>query len=56
MLELIAEKQGPQHCCEELQESEEQKAQRLVGEVFAKRFRDRDYLRSSFTSLTSIAS
>ena len=32
MLELIAEKQGPQHDGEELQESEEQKVQRLVGE------------------------
>src|SRR4029453_13125338 len=31
MLELIAEKQGPQHEGEELKESEEQKAQRLVG-------------------------
>jgi hypothetical protein len=34
MLELIAEKQGPQHDGEELQESEEQKAQRLVEEMF----------------------
>ena len=33
MLELIAEKQGPQHDGEELKESEEQKAQRLVGEM-----------------------
>ena len=33
MLELIAEKQGPQHYGEELKESEEQKAQRLVGEM-----------------------
>ena len=33
MLELIAEKQGPQHDGEELKESEEQKAERLVGEI-----------------------
>jgi hypothetical protein len=33
MLELIAEKKGPQHYGEEFQESEEQQAQRLVGEM-----------------------
>ena len=36
MLELIGEKQGPQHYGEELKESEEQKAERLIAEMLGK--------------------
>src|SRR5438477_260718 len=33
MLELIGQKQGRQHQCEAIRESEEQKAERLVGDM-----------------------